>query len=105
MGDIRRLAEDVGDLGLQLQHRIEGDVLPRFGRDRELTDIFLREEALRRTLKQPDAAAHRQEEGKQHQRLEAQAELQAGIVAGEQLVEALFQQAPERVLLMMLGIA
>ena len=33
MRDIGRLAEDVGDLLLQLHHRVEGDVLPRLGRD------------------------------------------------------------------------
>ena len=53
MRHVRRVREDVRHLALQFGHGIEGNVLPGNGRHRDLADVFLREEALRRDLDQP----------------------------------------------------
>ena len=53
MRDVGRILEDVRHLLLQLDHRLEGDVLPRFGRDLQLADVLLREEALRNDVEHP----------------------------------------------------
>ena len=56
-GDMRHVglrAQRLDDLLLQRQHGGERDVLARLGRDRELADVLLREEALRDVDEQPD---------------------------------------------------
>jgi hypothetical protein len=94
--DRRIGAQHLDDAVLQRDHRRERDVLGRLGRDADLADVFLREEALGDRHEQPRRRDEREQRDEEDHDAMPQGDVERTRVGAEQRLEAALERADER---------